>query len=351
MFIGKLFGHERRARGFSRHVTRFKTKEKTVRNLASALNVGPGNVGPGNVVQGLDAASNGGRKQVWIAWVALVVLPLACTAFRSSFAPWVFMWLLAGAIFIGCKWQTWWEARVSFRPNWTRSAAYLLLWPGMDAQQFLDPVSTKRSVPLAEWLAALFKTLSGAALIVAAKSALLVGRPFLGAWIGMIGIVLILHFGAFYFIALAWQKVGVHAEPIMQRPLQSQSLGELWGKRWNLGFRDLSHKLVFRPLQRRYGVVAATLGVFLMSGLVHELVISVPARAGFGLPTVYFLAQGLAVVVERSTTGKRLGLAGGITGRIWTALVALGPVLILFHPWFVTRVMVPFLNAPFLNAL
>ena len=131
----------------------------------------------------------------------------------------------------------------------------------------------------------------------------------------------------------------------MQRPLESTSLSELWGKRWNLGFRKLSYSLVFRPLQRRFGVVAATLGAFLVSGLIHELVISVPARAGYGLPTAYFLAQGLGVLAERSAVGQRLGWGRGIRGRLWAALIALGPLFCLFHPWFVLRVMLPFLHA------
>ena len=88
--------------------------------------------------------------------------------------------------------------------------------------------------------------------------------------------------------------MGLHAEPIMRRPLASQSLGEFWGKRWNLGFRNLSHALVFQPLQKRFGAAAGALGAFLASGLIHDLVISVPARAGYGLPTAYFLLQGLA---------------------------------------------------------
>jgi hypothetical protein len=299
----------------------------------------------GNLTQGFHAAPNDNGKQAWIAWVPLLVLPLACVAFRSVLIPWLFMWLLAGTIFAGCKWQTWWQAQAPFKRNGRRSAAYLLLWPGMDAQQFLDPAWTRRSVRPAEWLAALLKTLAGAALIASARSVLFAGHLLLRGWIGLIGIVLILHFGAFYFIALAWQSVGVRAEPIMQRPLRSQSLSELWGKRWNLGFRDLSHKWVFRPLQRRCGVVAATLAVFLVSGLVHELVISVPAGAGYGLPTAYFLVQGLGVIAERSQTGKRLGLRGGISGRIWMAFIALAPLVLLFHPWFVTRVILPFLHA------
>jgi hypothetical protein len=286
------------------------------------------------------------RERDWIGWVPIAVLPLACIAFRSILIPWVFMWLLAGAIFAGCKWQTFWDARhSSFKRSWRRSAAYLLLWPGMDAEQFLGPSGAERHVQPREWLAALVKTLAGVALIGVAKSVLLAGHPLLSGWIGMLGIVLILHFGIFYLIALVWESVGVHAEPIMQRPLQSESLSEFWGKRWNLGFRTLSHKLVFRPLQRRYGIVAATLGAFLISGLIHELVISVPARAGYGFPTAYFLVQGFGVIVERSQTGKRLGLEGGMRGRIWMALIAAGPVVLLFHPWFVTLVILPLLHA------
>jgi alginate O-acetyltransferase complex protein AlgI len=119
----------------------------------------------------------------------------------------------------------------------------------------------------------------------------------------------------------------------------------LWGKRWNLGFRKLSHTLVFRPLQRRFGTTVGTLGAFLASGLVHELVISVPARAGYGLPTAYFLAQGLGVIAERSEVGRRLGLGHGARGWLWMALIAAGPVFCLFHVWFVMRVMLPFLHA------
>ncbi|HTU32576.1 MAG TPA: MBOAT family protein [Candidatus Acidoferrum sp.] len=304
-----------------------------------------------------------GRNQSWVAWVPLLVLPLVCMAFRSVFVSWAFMWLLAGTIFAGCKWQTWWETAPESKRSWRRSAAYLLLWPGMNAEQFLNPSwknstewttvtrstnwtkSTKRSVQPREWSMAFVNTLAGAALIAVASRTLLASHPLLSGWIAMIGIVLLLHFGTFQLISLAWQTAGVDAEPIMRHPLRSESLGELWGRRWNVGFRDLSHKLVFRPLRRRYGLATATLAVFLVSGLLHDLVISVPARAGYGLPTIYFLIQGLGVIFERSQPGKRLGIVGGIKGRVWTATIALGPIALLFHPWFVTRVIVPFLHA------
>jgi hypothetical protein len=282
----------------------------------------------------------------WIGWVPLALLSLAALALRAVLVPWVFMWVLAAAIFAGCKWHTWWEARTARRArNWRRSAAYLLLWPGMDAEEFFETGTEKRHVQSHEWLAALAKVLAGAGLILVGARVASSNHPLFAGWAGMIGLVLFLHFGTFQLIALAWQSSGIRAAPIMQRPLESESLSELWGKRWNLGFRNLSHALVFRPLQKRFGTVAATLGAFLASGLIHDLVISVPARGGYGLPTAYFLIQGFGVIAERSEAGKKLGLGRGMRGRLWTALVALGPVCILFHPWFVTRVMLPFLHA------
>ena len=257
------------------------------------------------------------------------------------------MWLLAVAIFAGCKWQTWWEARAAGRigENWKRNAAYLLLWPGMDAPEFFDVAVEKPQIPPSEWFRGIAKTLAGIALIWVGARVVSLGHPMLGGWVGMVGLMFFLHFGTFHLIALAWRRAGRGVKPIMQKPLTSRSLAELWGKRWNLGFRTLSHTWVFQPLQKRFGPVASTLGAFLASGLLHDVVISIPAGAGYGLPTAYFLLQGLGVLAERSKNGQRLGLGRGARGWLWTALIAVGPLYALFHPWFVIRVIVPFLHA------
>jgi Membrane bound O-acyl transferase family len=294
-------------------------------------------------VQGQTAAA---VKRGWIGWAPLILLPLSVITLRARTVPWAFMWLLAAAIFAGCKWQTWWEARGAgyVRMSWRRNAAYLLLWPGMNARECFDGVTEKRRVPLGEWLAGIAKTLAGIALIGGGGRLVSSGRPMLGGWTGMVGLVLVLHFGTFHLLALAWQRAGVDVKRIMQEPLASVSLGELWGKRWNLGFRTLSHTWIFQPLQKRFGPAAGTLGAFLASGLLHDLVISAPARGGYGLPTAYFLVQGLGVIAERSETGQRFDLGRGVRGWFWTALIAAGPVYALFHPWFVMRVIVPFLR-------
>lgn len=287
------------------------------------------------------------RLRSWIGWAPLILLPLLMIALRARLLPWVFMWLLAAAIFAGCKWQTWWEARAAGRVagNWKRDAAYLLLWPGMDAPEFFDVASEKQSILISEWFAGIGKTLAGIAMVWVGARIVSLGHAVLGGWAGMVGLVLFLHFGTFHLLALAWRRVGLGVKAIMQRPLVSRSLSELWGKRWNLGFRTLSHTWVFQPLQKRFGPGAGTLGAFLASGLLHDLVISVAAGAGYGLPTAYFLVQGMGVIVERSGPGQRLGLGRGARGWLWTALIAAGPVFALFHPWFVMRVMVPFLRA------
>jgi Membrane bound O-acyl transferase family len=281
----------------------------------------------------------------WIGWLPLALLPPAVMVFQSTLVPWLFMWLLAVAIFAGCKWQTWWTTHSRHARSWRRSLAYLLLWPGMDADQFLATETGPPTVEAREWREALIKTLAGALLIWTAVRVVPVGYPLPAAWIGMLGIILFLHFGVFHLISAAWRSAGVCAEPIMHQPLKSRSLGEFWGQRWNLGFRNLSHALVFGPLQKRFGVIAGTLGAFLVSGLIHDLTISVPARAGYGLPTAYFLIQGCGVIAERSGAGKRLGLGHGFRGWLWMAVVTAGPLFILFHPWFALRVILPFLRA------
>ena len=286
------------------------------------------------------------RRHNWIGWVPLALLPTLVMTLRAKLVPWIFMWMLAAAVFAGCKWQTWWDARAIMRSakNWKRAAAYLLLWPGMEAHDFFEVGAEKQHIRASEWFIGIGKTLSGMALVWAGARVIASGHPLLGGWMGMIGLVLFLHFGSFQLIALAWERSGIRVRPIMRRPVASRSLSKLWGKRWNLGFRKLSHAWVFQPLQKRFGLVGGTLGAFLASGLLHDLVISVPAGAGYGLPTAYFLAQGFGVIVERSETGKRFGLGRGTRGWLWTALIAIGPLYVLFHPWFVMRVMVPFLR-------
>jgi hypothetical protein len=255
------------------------------------------------------------------------------------------MWALSFALYFSLKWLTWWQARfLIVHPAW-RSVAYLLAWPGMDADAFLNATQNVPSPSPSQWLWATGKIAAGAILLWVVARSIPQRDPLTQGWTGMVGLILLLHFGLFHLAALLWQHFGVRAKPIMRAPLRSTSLGEFWGKRWNLGFRQFAHELIFRPTYRRLGAGAAGFLVFVASGLIHDLVISLPARAGYGLPTLYFVIQGAGVMIERSGLGKLTGLATGVRGWCFTVVFLVAPVFWLFHPWFVLRVILPFMRA------
>lgn len=280
-----------------------------------------------------------------MAWIPLLILPAVAILARDRLPAWGFMWALSFAIFAGLKWLTWWRARASVSHSAWRSAAYLLAWPGMDAETFLVRTSNVPRPQLRQWIWALVKTALGIVLLWVAARRMAPLGPMAQGWTGLVGLIFLLHFGSFHLLALVWQKMGIAAEPIMSNPVLSTSLSEFWGKRWNLGFRQLAHELVFQPLHKRLGAATAGFTVFVASGLIHDLVISLPARAGYGLPTIYFVLQGLGVAAERSTIGRRFGLRQGARGWLFLLVVTAGPVYWLFHPPFVQRVILPFMHA------
>lgn len=277
----------------------------------------------------------------------LLILPAFVFALRNEMAPWVCMWVLAGAIFAGCKWLTFRRAlNLRSRPALSRALGYLFAWPGMDAAKFFgNETSAANHISNKQWLLACLKTVSGAALIFFAAHGRLGAHPLVSGWVGMLGIILFLHFGLFDLLALAWRANGVNVTTLMRRPIVAKSLAEFWSTRWNTAFNALARDFLFRPLSRKMGVPQTTLAVFVLSGIVHDLVISVPAHAGFGLPTAYFLFQGAAVLAERSALGRVMGLGKGFRGWLFTLLCTAGPAFWLFHPPFVTNVILPMLRA------
>jgi len=289
--------------------------------------------------------SAAGKGSVWIETLPLLAFSALVILLQTRVPAWVFMWSLSVAIFAGLKWMTWWKARARVSHSAGRSFAYLMAWPGMDAEAFLDASKRPARPKAREWFWATLKTALGVALLWVVARRVPEQQALVRGWIGLFGMIFMLHFGSFHLIALFWQTVGVDAQPIMSKPILSKTLSEFWGKRWNLGFRQLAHDLIFRPLHKRVGIATAGLLVFVTSGLIHDLVISLPARRGYGLPTGYFILQGLGVMLERSRLGRRLGLQTGPTAWIFMVLVTAVPAFWLFHPPFVLRVILPFMRA------
>ena len=287
------------------------------------------------------------RSNHLISWLPLLVLPAVTFLFVPREWPrWTLMWLLSLSIYSGCKWLTWQRVALNHVPIW-KQAAYLLAWPGLEATTFLQPTTTSpvsRPRPR-EWVFATAKFAIGLALVAAAIQWIPNLDPYVVGWVGMVGIIFLLHFGLFDLLSCMWRSVGIETRPLMNWPLLSVSISEFWGKRWNRAFRDLTHRFLFRPLTSRFGPrVALGLG-FVFSGLVHELVITVPAGGGYGGPTLFFLIQGAALFVERSVFGRRLGLGAGFRGWLFVACATILPVYLLFPPAFVEQIIVPFLES------
>lgn len=284
------------------------------------------------------------RQASWLDWLPLIALLVATLPFRAQLPNWLFMWLFVTAMFAGCKWLTWRRAKTLHpQPNPPRTLGYLLLWPGMDAKAFLTSHCANKP-KVSEWLLATCRLATGLALLWLAAHGTLTGNHIANAWLGMFGLTLVLHFGSFHLAALAWQRAGFPAKPLMQSPATATSLADFWGARWNTAFNKLVHDLAFRPLARRVGITWATLGVFTISGIIHELAISFPARGGYGLPLGYFILQGLGVLIERNRFGQVLGLGHGFRGWSFMFVFTAGPAYWLFHPTFVQNVVLPMLQ-------
>ncbi|MBC7773077.1 MAG: hypothetical protein H7210_11315 [Pyrinomonadaceae bacterium] len=263
----------------------------------------------------------------------------------TPLAPWVRLIVLDLTLFFIFKAIT---ARRALRqmPDVpaSRIASYCFLWVGMNARAFLSPVPHAHRPALRDWIFAALKVVVGLVLVGVVLRHVPRQWWVVRDWTALLGLGLSVPFGLFHLMALAWQAAGVHARPIMDRPFWSVSLGEFWGRRWNLAVHDLMHDLTFRPLLRRLGMRGAVAVVFILSGLFHELVLSLPAGGGFGLPTLFFTLQLAGVAFERTPTGRRLGLGRGWTGRVFVWVLTITPAYAVFHRAVLDNVMFPWLE-------
>jgi D-alanyl-lipoteichoic acid acyltransferase DltB (MBOAT superfamily) len=253
------------------------------------------------------------------------------------------MWGLAFLMFFACKCASWLTLSPACRAEQGKRGLYFLFgYPGMNPEEFIRP-STRRPAAR-EWLLSLLKMLIGVILLWKVCRTFYPAHPLPAAWTGMVGLVLVIHFGLFHLVALIWQQAGFGAQPIMRSPLKAESLSDFWSGRWNLAFHFLASRFLYLPLRNQFGGRTALLATFLASGLIHELVITVPAQSGYGLPTLYFLLQGAGIVLSQGKLGRRMHLRKGPAARAFAWGVTLLPVCCLFPQGFIQNVMLPFLK-------
>jgi alginate O-acetyltransferase complex protein AlgI len=185
---------------------------------------------------------------------------------------------------------------------------------------------------------------SGAMLVALARVVWTETRaPMLATLLLLPGLSLVVHFGVCNVLAGVWRRRGVPCQALFRAPLRSENLGEFWSRRWNLAFSEMTAIAVYRPLAASVGRGPALLAGFAMSGFLHEMAISVPVRAGFGLPFLYFLMHGVLVLIEKSLARAGYPLEGW-GGRAWAFFWLVAPLPILFHRPFLAGVIWPLIG-------
>ena len=257
---------------------------------------------------------------------------------------WAIMWLVAFAFYFACKLLTWVVVDRREVAAW-KQLAYLFAWVGMDAKAFFKPINKSASSfsRISDWLWGFGNLLLGIFLVWGISP--LFYSTFYAAWLAMVGMILMLHFGLFQLLSCAWLSVGFDAKPLMKSPILSTNLADFWGRRWNTSFRKLTYDFFFKPLTRMAGPKFAVFFGFLASGIVHDIVISFPAGSGYGKPTLYFIIQGSALLLQRSSWSIKHRLQQEGLGRILTFCVIVLPLNLLFHRAFLEQIIIPFLHA------
>jgi alginate O-acetyltransferase complex protein AlgI len=270
------------------------------------------------------------------AW-GLVVLSVGVAHHVTSAQPaGVRMLVLIGGLFVAMKALVCVEsrAREGTRLSPLRWAAFATLWPGM--RPALVARLQHRTGAAALVKAGLAYIALGTALFLLTLLAWrLIASPVLATVLLLPALSFLLHFGAFGVLAGLWRAAGADVGPLFRAPWRAESLGEFWSRRWNLAFSEMTALAVYRPIAVRAGRKAALATAFLFSGLLHEVAISLPVRAGYGRPLLYFAIHGVLTQMERER---------GPFGRMVTLLAVVLPLPLLFHPPFLRGVIWPLLG-------
>lgn len=215
------------------------------------------------------------------------------------------------------------------RLTWPRYAVFAFLWFGMDPGSFLkrrEGLGWKEDVRTGLWLMAIGTLAAWAVRSMEWRQILVIFVPMsLG-----------FHFGALRVLKGAMRAAGFPVRTLFPNPLAARGFGDFWSRRWNVAYSQMMQRLVGRPIEARFGAGAGLIAIFLVSGLLHELAITLPVRSGYGLPTLYFSLHGGLTLLER-----RIGRP---FGRIPVLLAVAVPLGLLFPPAFQGEVILRFLS-------
>ncbi len=291
-------------------------------------------------------------KRVWVGWLLFVVTILFVQHVCISENPVFRMLAIISSMFICMKIVAASESckKINFKLSLSHWIAFTIGWAGMRAQLF----EFLGSAPLTAAAKMIWYGISrlciGIILLVIAKQMLLLNlnKEFLFFAVTvllLIGYSLILHFGILSISAGVWRLFGVKTYLLFRSPLLSKSLSEFWSKRWNIAFSEMISIAVYRPLKHKVGPTAIIIISFIFSGLLHEMAISLPVGKGFGLPMLYFIIQGAAILLENFFSKQNISIfQNKLIARLWIYFWVIIPAPLLFHTYFIKGIVWPIMG-------
>lgn len=139
------------------------------------------------------------------------------------------------------------------------------------------------------------------------------------------------HFGALRVLKGGLRAAEFPVRTLFPNVLETQGIGDFWSRRWNVGYSQMMQRLVGRPVAALAGTNPGMMAIFVASGLLHELAITLSVRSGFGMPTAYFTLHGILALLERKW--------GRPFGKIPALLAVVLPLGFLFPAKFQSEVI------------
>jgi hypothetical protein len=136
-------------------------------------------------------------------------------------------------------------------------------------------------------------------------------QPAINSWlvndlIITVGFVFIVQAVGQGFFGL-WQLLGIRSHPLMNNILLSRTPAEFW-RRWSWPIHLWLYRYVYIPCGGNSNPVRATLAVFLISGLQHELLVALAIGRVTGHQTAFFMLNAFGVIA--SPTMERFARRG-----------------------------------------
>lgn len=208
-------------------------------------------------------------------------------------------------------------------------AVFSFLWFGMDPGtfRFRNPrLRWKNDIAIGSLLTVI--GLAGAWLVA--------NLGWKNIFIMFLPLSLAFHFGFLRILKGSLRASGFPVRTLFPNLLKTHGIADFWSRRWNIGYSQMMQRLIGRPIESIAGKSSGVMAVFITSGLLHEIAITLPVMSGFGLPTLYFTFQGLLTLIEQKFNRP--------FGKIPALISVILPLGWLFPSTFQTEVIQKCLN-------